>query len=248
VIIHLNDIDVKYINLDKEKERKEAVEQLLKPYFKNYSRISAYDRDNVVSTKEDRKFIPSQFAYNHAVAVAQSHIKALKSIKKFPTLILEDDLALRNKPPKYFDVPDDADAVYLGVSSSSFKYTGDYFMRSYETWQNESVDFNEYEGNDDFYRIYGMLCCHAIMYLNQEFVNKTIEAFSKALTTGVPIDLIQHHLQQTCKTYAINKTIFKQQYFTGLSNSSDFDLLDYAPPLVPLTMMITKEYLDDEDE
>jgi GR25 family glycosyltransferase involved in LPS biosynthesis len=96
--IDLRDIQTFYINMDKHVDRNKDMIQLGKDLeLKNYERL------------------PGTEIVGHPKAgCATSHLEILSSISK-PTIILEDDCVIASGSVT-IDVPDDADAIYLGLS------------------------------------------------------------------------------------------------------------------------------------
>ena len=96
--LKLTDLPVVYINLDEQIDRKETLEQNLKDIgFKNIIRVSGFKDPNA----------NRGCAYSHALA--------LEEIDP-PFILLEDD----SVPLNFIDeieIPDETDALYLGVSS-----------------------------------------------------------------------------------------------------------------------------------
>ena len=96
----------------------------------------------------------------------------LWNIIKPPILILEDDCC----PTEWFktelNVPDDADVVHIGTSGWGVK-------DGRSEWNNLSIS----KYNDDYYRLYNSLGCHAILITNKTgaelFLEKQKEAINR---------------------------------------------------------------------
>ena len=96
--LDLRDIPVYYINLDSAVDRREAMEEMTKKLgFKNVTRVEAI--------KHPRGSIGSGGSHD-----------LILSIHKPPFIILEDDCKALSVDT-LVDIPDDADAFYLGISS-----------------------------------------------------------------------------------------------------------------------------------
>jgi hypothetical protein len=220
----MSDIDVFYINLDKQADRAMEIEKDLKVHrFRKPSRIAAVDRDHI-SDKNTLGYVSDDLGFRHSIAVARSHIKALESIVRLPALILEDDARVMSYEP-VIDVPDDADAVHLGLIE--FAMEAEDVYGGFESWKPGFVSFDREIGNEDFYRLYGSLGCHAILYLTDRFVEATMEAFLESSKTGIPIDVMQNKLQKEYDCYVAADNFFIQN-----DNPVTFsDLRYYSPPL-----------------
>ena len=186
--IKLLDIPVYYINMAKDTHKKEYIEQILKEVgFKNINRIDAV---------EDKK--------NGKVGLSKSQYKALSQIPA-PFIILEDDA-----DPRYFvkeiDIPNDADAVYLGTSQWGFQSShAGYYLK-----------YSKVVGNKDVLRIYNMLSSHAILYLKQDYVEmckRTTKYCSEIYP--MPMDVPFAMIQRFFNIYAMNKPLFIQKDYAG---------------------------------
>jgi hypothetical protein len=140
--LNLIDIPVYYINLDGQEEKRKRTETILKQIgFKYVERFSAIEHES-----------------GRIIGCARSHHKILETATA-PFIILEDDCSLNREVPKTIELPDNTDALYLGIS-----HWGRYL--------NHSGPYVHYEKiNDQLVRVYNMLATHAIMYLSDEYVS-----------------------------------------------------------------------------
>lgn len=140
--LNLLDIPVYYINLDEEKIKKEKTEALLKDLgFSSIYRVSA------IKHKSGR-----------IVGCARSHYEILKMAKP-PFIIIEDDCALNKEFINRIEIPDNADALYLGIS-----HWGRYLNHSGPYVHITII-------NDEIVRVHNMLATHAILYLSESYVD-----------------------------------------------------------------------------
>lgn len=136
----LTELPVLYINLDRDIERRLRLEHFLKAlHFENVIRV------------------PGKQTEIGKAGCAFSHAEALGMIEP-PFILLEDDCV-----PLFFrdeiEIPDDADALYLGVSS-------------WGRMNSHSGPFNQYDRIDrNLLRIYNMVGAHAILYLSKEYTS-----------------------------------------------------------------------------
>ena len=85
----------------------------------------------------------------------KSHLKNILELK-IPTICLKP-CVIKNFRPE-IEIPDDADAVYLGISS-------------WGRMNGHSGPYLQYEHvKDDLYKVSNMLSGHAILYLTEEYV------------------------------------------------------------------------------
>jgi hypothetical protein len=180
--IKITEIPVYYINLDKDVERREACEEVLtKAGFSNINRFSGILGETKVQ------------------GVALSHLSILKKLQneQKPFIIFEDDIQLAKFSP-YLDVPDDADAYYLGNS-----FYGLYNGRGTRQISVEQI-------NPNTFRIYNMLAAHAIAYFSQEYVDFLIRAIEFSINIRTNQDKARANTMKFFKIYASRSPLFAQ--------------------------------------
>ena len=130
-----------------------------------------------------------------------------------PYIIFEDDIILNSIPNFIIDIPDDADALYLGASE-----WGTFLNRA-------SGRIVHYDKVDDrIVRVYNMLGTHAILYLNEEYrsaAKRVIHYHSKVsspITTGLDCGLAE--IQKYYNVYALDTPLFKQSGYNETPTSS----------------------------
>jgi hypothetical protein len=94
----LNEIKTYYINLDKDEEKRESMENMLSTLKFNYERFPAIEEN---------------------WGCEKSHHKLLSEGLKAPFIVLEDDCALKNDVLE-LGVPNNIDFIYLGVSGFGY--------------------------------------------------------------------------------------------------------------------------------
>lgn len=186
--INLLEIPVFYINMKKDGTKRVHIERQLEDLgFKNITRIDAV---------EDKQ--------NGRVGLSKSQLKALSQIPA-PFIILEDDA-----DPKHFkpviEVPDDADAVYLGNSQWGMLQSHSGFYLKYKP----------VKGYKDIYKIYNMLSSHAILYLTDEYVG-VCQRTTKycAEEYPMPMDVPFAMIQRFYNIYTVNAPLFIQKDYEG---------------------------------
>lgn len=182
MIVNLLDVPVYYINLDDEEDKRKSTETLLKRMgFRNVNRVSAI-------------FHPK----GRIIGCARSHYEILKEAKP-PFIIIEDDCALNKDFVNEIEVPDDADALYLGIS-----HWGRYL--------NHSGPYVHYEKiNDEIVRVYNMLATHSIMYLSQEYVDicrKISYHYGYEVEGHLDIGFAEVH--KLYNVYSLDEPLFRQ--------------------------------------
>jgi len=138
--LDLREIPFYYVNLEDAVERKERTEGHLKALgIKNINRINA--------TRHSNGF----------AGCAQTVSDFLHQITDGPFVLMEDDVEVKNWNP-IVEVPDNADALYLGISG-------------WGRMNGHSGPFVQWDRVDEnLLRVYNMLSGHAIVYLSSEWV------------------------------------------------------------------------------
>lgn len=186
-IIDITSIPTFYINLDDRKDRRNNMQRLLKIHgFKKVQRISGFKAP-------DR------------VGCSTSHVMALQHIidnNIYPALILEDDVS-PFKFRKSILVPDDADAMYLGISKFGYNQPGDDYPRSLKIS----------ELGENYHRVHNMLARHAIIHFNADYDRHSIEIMQRFISdpkAHVAGDVSISAINPTYKVYAQNDPVFFQ--------------------------------------
>ncbi len=138
--IDLRDIPVIYMNLEQHTEKDANMKKILfQCGFKTILRMEGVPRPD-----------------KPIAGCSAAHHKALLEIDP-PFIIFEDDCQIKNFRPEV-ERPEDADAVYLGISS-------------WGRMNGHSGPYVQYtQVKDDLYRVYNMLGGHAILYLSPEYI------------------------------------------------------------------------------
>ena len=181
--IDLRKIPAVYMNLPQDTKKKNQMESLLtKCEFQNIIRVEGSYRP-----------------HNPPSGCAAAHYNGLCEIDP-PFVLFEDDCILMDAFKPVIEVPDDADAVYLGTSQWA-RYLGVF-----------SGPFVHYEKvSDDIVRTYNMLGGHSILYLTNEYVNmcKRISHHAAELI-GYNQDPGFAEVQKYFNVYCVNTPFFRQ--------------------------------------
>ena len=185
MIIDLRKIQTVWINLDSAVVNASAMEHRFNEHrFERTFRKSACQIAPPPGTADPIK---------HYVGCAQSHIDILDNVNyDCPLLILEDDAEFTEDFHPMIDIPDNTDAVYLGVSSGNPHY--------------QTKKINKY-----FMRIGKVLATHAILYVNPQYrkaVSDIAKIFAYRLKT--PFDNGCALIQERFNVITPNKPFFVQ--------------------------------------
>lgn len=207
--ISLSEVPVFYVNLDRQPERDEKMQSLLKEYFNSYHRVAAFDRNEVVLENLENMWVNKDLAMRHGMAIGISHTRALESITSLPALVLEDDVEILEFKNDIV-IPKDADILYLGFADSTMVDDVFNFRNSYWDLETEWAKIDKTVGSKDCYKLEGMICCHAILYITERAVSRAKELFTESGETGIPIDILTADLMKELNVYITKRTVFSQ--------------------------------------
>tara|TARA_Y100000589_G_scaffold296749_1_gene304085 strand:+ start:286 stop:921 length:636 start_codon:yes stop_codon:yes gene_type:complete len=190
--LDLRKITALYINLLQDTGRNNDMKKLFKTCgFESHYRIDA------------------EYTPNSLAGCSLSHYNALNEVEP-PFILFEDDCIVKNFKP-IIEIPDDADAVYLGISS-------------WGRMNSHSGPFVQYEDlGNGLLRIYNMLSAHAILYLNQEYVSLCSRISEQATSIADHQDIGFAEIQRYFNVYAFDDPMFYQ----SSSNGTDQPLTTY---------------------
>ena len=187
------------INVDSDTSRLSEVTQVLDTLEMPFIRFSA---DTTPSP-------PNPYG-KHLIACSKSHLSLLKKMKP-PTLVFEDDIVPTKNFSKTLSIPEDADAVYLGVSTygtvrnNYFGYPG-VVMTTQET--------------ETMKRVYNMCGAHAVLYLSQEYIDAAISIVENYIERQVIVDVTLPHIHKDFKILTPNNPFFYQKDQATATNLS----------------------------
>lgn len=120
-----------------------------------------------------------------------------------PVLILEDDIAYTDH--YLVDIPDDADAFYLGLSEVGA-------TESTHPFRECDLCPSQFESTPSLHtvRIKNMLSAHAVLYLTRRYKEAVIHAMNRALECGNTNDISLARLQSDYNIYGSTIPVFYQ--------------------------------------
>lgn len=145
-----------------------------------------------------------------AYAIKISHQRAIKRSLDFnsPVLILEDDIAPTSNFSNIFDIPDDADALYLGTCVyglvPDWKYRP---VSHYPIWLGQPENLGVYK---NLYRISNMLCAHAIIYISKKYKEFCFNTIEYCVLENLPVDVLLADIMKKFNVYAVDSPVFFQ--------------------------------------
>jgi hypothetical protein len=182
--IDIRDVPVYFINLDKDTDKRKSTENVLNEVgFKRITRIAGTANEN------------------SALGCTISQINALKiAIDECdgPFVMVEDDIVLNNKKT-IFNIPENTDAIYLGLSMWGV-YNG-----------KGHVQISAEKHNESFYKLHNMLSTHAIMYTNKDYVKLLLKCYEFSIKTEGPLDKVNAELMKYFEVYGLSNPMFYQE-------------------------------------
>jgi len=191
--LDLRKIPAVYINLARDTEKNDKMQKILTECgFETTIRVEAYE-----------------FSDRHLAGCSLSHHIALNEIDP-PFIVFEDDCVIKNFSPE-ITIPDDADAVYLGISS-------------WGRMNSHSGPFVQYKRlENNLVRVYNMLGAHAILYLSQEYTSLCSKIAKNGYDISDHQDIGFAEIQRYYNVYAFDDPFFYQTS----SNGTDQPLSSY---------------------
>ena len=206
--LDLREIPVVYINMDKDVDKRERIENHIDRLgFKTKIRVPGVVHEDVA-----------------LAGCALAQYNALHEIDP-PFIILEDDATPFDYNP-IISIPDDTDALYLGISSwgRMNSHSGPFVQWDYYF---KEVDIN-------LLRVYNMLGTHAILYLNSEYISVCEKIAYHQHNINEHVDIGFTDVQKYYNVYAFNQPLFYQTSSNGtnqkLSSYPTQECLTYQRP------------------
>jgi hypothetical protein len=188
--VDLKEVHTLLLNLDEDTERREASMEVLRGCKLNPVRFQGV---------------------KHAVGVrgcGASHERMLGS-ESLPLLIFEDDIESTLEYCDTLEVPDAADAVYLGISNHGY-------VRGHNFGIRNVVLASQY--SEDFKRVFNMCSTHAILYLTEEYKRAALKVIRKCLANNTPFDLGLATIHKDFTVLTPNKPFFYQKEQPSFTN------------------------------
>lgn len=184
--ISLKEIPCIYINLDDQPERRTKMES-----FFERNEISDYRRSPGVRVSGVHPRHGINKAFQNAFELG------FNEFPNTPFIIFEDDVTERECFTTEINVPDDYDAIYLGISAWGRMNgkSGPYIIAN-------SIDEN-------VYKIGNMLAAHAILY-NVDYAKICYDLVKEAKNTGEYHDVVYANNMANFNVYCLRKPIVYQ--------------------------------------
>jgi len=178
------------INLDEQVDRLESSSKCLDKLGIPFSRYSAIKHSLGI------------------VGCGMSH-HAIMSKASPNTLILEDDIGLTDNTQTVFTVPEDTDALYLGISDHGY-------IRNNPIGRKGVVLTTQH--NEEYKQVFNMCGTHAIVYLTERYILAVKNIAKKCLEGGIAFDLGIASIHRHYNILTPNAPVFyqtEQEEFTN---------------------------------
>lgn len=201
----MDEVSILWINDKNNEKRFNHMTNMLNKYFPKNPKI------HIDAVFEKPKY--------HGVTIAQTVALQKGLLTNKPFIVLEDDVNFNENcslllieellKKKY-------DAIYLGIST-----WGDIrnikMEKHYEINNNNIIFRHGANGilEDNVFKINSMYGAHAILYINQKYVLKTLKYSLGALMINKPHDVLLPIIQKKYKVYGLNIPVFYQDKTIG---------------------------------
>lgn len=165
MIIDLKQIPILWINLEEHETNRQDIVQMLN----SHGLVNNHRTPGIRVTGYNREAYHQRV--DHYMGVGLAQMNAMRTAKQnLPCLVLEDDVKISDSFQSILNVPDDTDAVYLGVSHAGNPYG--------------------IKINDNYARVFNVLAAHAIVYVSPRFADAAFNAAKNCLIDHMaPFDL-----------------------------------------------------------
>lgn len=185
--IDVRDIPAYFINIDEDIDKRKSAESVLGTLgFKNVTRI------------------PGVTGFGQNIGNTMAQINAISTALDStdgPFIIFEDDISIKN-PKTVIDVPDTADALYLGISKWGL----------YNGFGHIHISIEEH--SEDLYRIYNMLTTHGILYFNRDYAKLLMKAYNFLVSANEPVDKANAEFMKYFEVYALTDPLVYQNFMS----------------------------------
>ncbi len=152
---------------------------------------------------------------NSTDSLTHTNIEILtNNIHSTPFIILEDDCGFTDVPLE-IELPDDTDALYLGISKWVYPYSFDTLGRGYHIRENQPYDFSDIESYPNIVKLTGTTSTHGILFLSQHYATQFIQQMNKVLANHTPHDLVFATMQKYFNVFALKTPLVYQDVSLG---------------------------------
>jgi hypothetical protein len=182
--IDIKNIPTYFINMDEHTDKRKSTESALEILgFKNVTRV------------------PGVGGFGQNIGNTMAHIKAISTALEStggPFVIFEDDIVIKN-PNTIIDIPETADALYLGISKWGL----------YNGYGHKIISVEQH--SKDLYRIYNMLTTHGILYFNRDYAKLIMKSYDFIVSISEPVDKANAEFIKYFEVYGLTDPMVYQE-------------------------------------
>ena len=201
MIIDLREIPILYMNMDEDTKRYRDMNRLFDDLIEEHG----FKRENIYRIPGTHRNLIK------ANGVSEAHLAAMKFSKQFdgPFLVLEDDLELAAFD-YIIDIPDDADAVYLGTMPHGLGFNDAYPVYPERTLNGITVNVvpDAYSENLEIYRVLSMTGGQSILYITDVFRTIVENSCRWGIEQNTCHDTYLATVQRLAYVYSYNEPMF----------------------------------------
>lgn len=201
MIIDLRDIPILYMNMDEDKRRYRDMNLLFNDLVQDFG----FKKENIYRIPGTTRNAVK------ANGVSEAHLAAMEFSKQFngPFLVLEDDLEVAAFDP-IINVPDNADAVYLGTMMHGIEFNGAWPV--YPVIPSNGITVNVvpdvYPENPEIYRVLSMTGGQSILYVTDVFRTIVENSCKWGIEQSMCHDTYLATVQRLAYVYSYNQPMF----------------------------------------
>jgi hypothetical protein len=163
------------------------------------------------------------------IGLSEAFVNALENgiNTKEKFIVFEDDAYPTEKFKNEIKVPDDADAIYLGVSPWGF--------RSNEDPKDPPLlgsSFEKVNGFPEIFKVNSTLSCHAILYINENYAKAAVETYKNSIRLGNygDVQIYFDGLFDKYNVYAIGPLFYQNDPFKPLviESTKNIDIKEFC--------------------
>jgi hypothetical protein len=185
-------VDILYLHGPHRPERKDHIERVLREKGLTGTCVTG---------------ICNQGKQSGVISMIQLLESRLENFKPF--VCLEDDCSATDWTVPVFNIPENADAMYIGISAYGLHPTEDQAILR--------IEGTHVPEDPTIVRIYSMLSTHAIFYNTRRWVENCIQCYKNALASSRPEswDIPLARSQKFFNIYALRNPLFYQDAVVG---------------------------------
>ena len=209
MIINSSDLKIYYLTTGEDPEKIAHLSSILSPY--DFYEVRPFELG------VDRRLSGS---VGHARLIEMGLRHQRRNMPFQPFLILEDDVSFYRDMPEYFDIPNDSDLFYLGVSRLGMANG------------HHSQEIIATEIDEDILRVFNMLSGHAIMICSPLGAS----SYQKCMIDGYHQkrmwDAYAAEIQPWINAYSLKIPVFYQdELYGGREHITKFEIEETGDPL-----------------